>query len=225
MVTNPLKNLFGHSPIKPIQQHMTVAVNCANQVPGLFEALFNNDTKGIEAARDRIFALEAEADDIKNAMRAHLPKSLLMPVNRSDLLELLTMQDDIAGVSQDIAGFLTTRSMPAIDEMKEPVLALASRCSETCTQAGTIVGLLDELVETGFVGRESKNVGNLVEELSKLESETDQLAITAVKTLFSNEDKMSAVDVVFWYEIIKWTANLGDNAEHVGNRLRLLIAR
>ena len=225
MVTNPLKNLFGHSPIKPIQQHMAVVVQCAEQVPSLFEALFDNNAKGVQDTRDRIFALEEQADGLKNAMRSHLPKSLLMPVNRGDLLELLHMQDNIAGVAQDIAGFLTTRTMPAIGELKAPILSLASRCAEACKQAGTIVGLLDELVETGFTGRESNRVSELVEELSKTESDTDQLAINAVKAVFTNEDKMGAADVVFWYELIKWTANLGDNAEHVGNRLRLLIAR
>ena len=223
MVTNPLKNLFGHSPFKPLQEHMRVAVDCASHVPALYEAFFNNNAKGVEESRDRIFTLEQEADDIKNEMRAHLPKSLLMPVNRGDLLELLHMQDEIAGTSQDIAGFLMTRKMPAIDELKAPVLALASRCADTCQKAGEIVELLDELVETGFTGRESGNVSDLVDELSTIE--TDRLAIEAVKVLVDNEDKMSPVDVIFWYELIGWTSNLGDNSEHVGNRLRLMIAR
>ena len=225
MVTNPFSSLFGHSPFKPMQQHMLVVVNCATQVPALFEALFDDDAEAVTEAQERIFALEQEADDIKNSVRMHLPKSLLMPVNRSDLLELLAMQDNIAGVAQDIAGFLMTRNMPALSELKAPVLALANRCSDTCAQAGKVIELLDELVETGFSGRESGQVGEMIEELSSIESETDRLAIQAVKALFANEDKMSAVDVVFWHELIKWTSNLADNAEHVGNRLRLLVAR
>ncbi len=225
MVTNPLTSLFGHSPFKPIQKHMRVVVDCASQVPALFEALFENNAEGVSKVRDQIFSLEQQADDIKNAMRAQLPKSLLMPVNRGDLLDLLHAQDDIAGNAQDIAGFLTTRKMPATKELKEPIIALAKRCVDTSNKAGEIVELLDELVETGFTGRETSRVGEMVDELSSVESETDRLAIEAVKVLFANEDKMNAVDVVFWYELIKWTANLGDNAEHVGNRLRLLIAR
>jgi len=225
MVTNPLIRLFGHSPFKPIQEHMRVAVNCAAQVPSLFEALFDDNSDAVTEIRDRIFTLEKESDGIKNAMREHLPKSLLMPVNRGDLLELLGMQDEIAGTSQDIAGFLTTRNMPTIGEMKAPIIDLANRCADTCNMAGEIIELLDELVETGFSGRESGRVGEMVKELGEIESETDRLAIAAVKVLFANEDKMSAVDVVFWYELIKWISNLADNAEHVGNRLRLLIAR
>ncbi len=225
MVTNPLKSLFGHSPFKPLQQHMRVVVDCAAQVPGLYQALFANDDAGVQEARDRIFSLEQEADDIKNTVRAHLPKSLLMPVNRADLLDLLGVQDDIAGSAQDVAGFLMTRKMAVIEPLKEPMITLTERCSDTCAKAGEIVGLLDELIETGFVGRESNSVGDLVEELSKIESETDVMAVETSKALFANEDKMGPVDVMFWFELIKWTANMADNAEHVGNRLRLMIAR
>jgi uncharacterized protein Yka (UPF0111/DUF47 family) len=30
---------------------------------------------------------------------------------------------------------------------------------------------------------------------------------------------------MFWYQLIQWVGNLADNAEKVGDRLRLLIAR
>ncbi|CCQ74165.1 Conserved protein of unknown function. similar to Mmc1_0228 protein from Magnetococcus sp. (strain MC-1) [Magnetospira sp. QH-2] len=204
---------------------MLVSVQCSSQVPDLFVALFDGNSKAVEEVRDRIFALEEEADKVKEEMRSHLPKSLLMPVNRGDLLDLLHMQDEIAGVSQDIAGFLMTRTMPPVEELKAPLIALAQKCADTCAKAGEIVALLDELVEVGFGGGEADNVHQMVHELSKIESETDRLAIEAVKVLFANEDKMGPVDVVFWNELIKWTSNLGDNAEHVGNRLLLLIAR
>jgi hypothetical protein len=36
---------------------------------------------------------------------------------------------------------------------------------------------------------------------------------------------MSAVSVMFWYQLIIWTGDLADYAEKVGNRLRLLMAR
>jgi uncharacterized protein Yka (UPF0111/DUF47 family) len=36
---------------------------------------------------------------------------------------------------------------------------------------------------------------------------------------------MSPVSVMFWYRLIQWIGNLADNAEKVGDRLLLLIAR
>ena len=71
--TNPFASLFGRSPFKPMQEHMRVVTRCAGEMPKLFEALCADDGSGVTAAKDRIFALEEEADAIKNELRAHLP--------------------------------------------------------------------------------------------------------------------------------------------------------
>ena len=107
--TNPLLKLFGHSPFKPLQEHMRVVVQCANEVPALVEALCQDDRDAVQATRDEIFRLENAADEIKNELRAHLPKRLFMPVDGRDLLEILDMQDSIADTAQDIAGMMVVR--------------------------------------------------------------------------------------------------------------------
>ena len=63
----------------------------------------------------------------------------------------------------------------------------------------------------------------MIDELSRIESETDALAEAAQRKLFALEQELG-VSVVFWNQILGWVANLADNAEKVGNRLRLLIA-
>lgn len=218
-------SLFGQSPFKPIQEHMGVVTRCAAEVRGLFEALCASDRGEVVAAKDRIFTLEEEADDIKNELRAHLPKSLLLPVDRRDLLELLDMQDSIADTAQDIAGLLIERPMEVPENLKEPLMALAGRCVDACEQAEKIIGELDELVETGFRGRESERVSEMVDELNRIEGETDQMGMELTRRLFVQEDKMNPVSVIFWYQLIQWIGDLADYAEKVGNRLRLLMAR
>ncbi len=220
-----LANLFGRSPIKPMQEHIKVVNRCAGEVPGLFEALCAGDQAKVVEIKDQIFALEQEADDIKNELRAHLPKSLLMPMDRRDLLEVLDMQDSIADTAQDIAGLLVERTMEVPDSLKEPLLGLARRCVDACDKAGEVIGELDELVETGFRGRESERVAVMVEELNSIEDDTDQMGMDLTHLLFAQEDEMKPVSVMFWYQLIQWIGDLADYAEKVGNRLRLLLAR
>ena len=220
-----LISLFGRSPFKPMQEHIKVAVRCAEEVPALFEALCAGDRDGVVAVRDRINALENEADAIKNELRANLPKSLMLPVDRRDLLEVLDMQDSIADTAQDIAGLLFERPMEVPENLKEPLLALTRRCVEACDQAVKIIGELDELVETGFRGRESDLVSEMVAELNRIETDTDEMGTELVRRLFAQEDEMKPVSVMFWYELIQWVGDLADYAEKVGNRLRLLLAR
>jgi predicted phosphate transport protein (TIGR00153 family) len=223
--TNPISALFGRSPFKPMQQHMGVVYECVGLVPNLFDALIAGDQKALAETQEAIFAKEQEADKIKQEVRLHLPKSLFLPVDRRDLLDVLAVQDTIADTAQDIAGLLLQREMTVPKDMQADLSQLVRRCVDACGQSNAIIGELDELVETGFRGPEASRVEEMVAELNRIETETDDLAIALSRSLFKQEDTMSPVSVMFWYRIIQWISNLADNAEKVGDRLLLLIAR
>ena len=223
--TNPIASLLGHSPFKPMQEHMRITKECVAEVPALFDALIAKDQEKLLDQKDKIFAKEQEADDLKNNLRAHLPKSLFMPVDRRDLLDLLDRQDSIANTAQDIAGLMMQRDMSVPAGMEEPLVAMVQRCVETCNQAATIVEELDELIESGFRGKEATRVEEMVAKLGESENETDHMGISLTRTLFDKEDELSPVSVMFWYQMIQWIGNLADSAEQIGNRMSLLIAR
>jgi len=223
--TNPFANLFGKSPFTALQARMRVVLECAREIPPLFEALAAGDQEGVVAAKDKIFEREAEADKIKNGMRGALPKSLFMPVDRRDLLEVLQMQDSIADIAQDIAGLLVERRMELPDFMREPMLALARRSIDACEASAKIIEELDELLAMGFRGREANQVEAMVEKLNLIEDDTDELGIELARHLFEHEDELKPVSVMMWYQLIEWVGDLADYAEKVGDRLRLLIAR
>jgi len=222
--TNPLAKLLKRSPFKALQQHMRVVLECVRCVPGLFDALIAGDDAAVKSAKEAIFKWENEADDVKNDLRAHLPKSLFMPVDRRDILAILQEQDSIADTAQDIAGLLMERPMDVPEPLREPVRTLVARCVDTCEQSARIIEELDELLETGFRGREVERVEVMLDELGKIEGETDRLGLELTRTLFQQEDQMSPVSVMLWYRMIEWIGDLADHAEKVGNRLRLLIA-
>jgi predicted phosphate transport protein (TIGR00153 family) len=222
---SPIAALFARSPFKPMQQHMEVVDECVSLVPGLFDALIAGDKQALADAQEAIFAKEHEADQIKNEVRVHLPRSLFLPVDRRDLLEVLEVQDAIADTAQDIAGLLRQREMTVPEDMKEDLKRLVERCVDACGQSKGIVGELDELIETGFRGPEAERVEGMVKQLNRTESETDDLAIALSHKLFQHEQTMPPVSVMFWYRLIQWIGNIADNAEKVGDRMLLLIAR
>ena len=225
MAFSPLSNLFGRSPFTALQKHMRAVIDCADCVPELFAALCADDGDRLEAARARIFDYEQRADDIKNELREHLPKSLFLPVDRRDVLEVLDMQDSIADTAQDIAGLLSERPMEVIEPMRAPLLAYVRRCVDACHQAHQVIEELDELLEMGFGGKERGTVLEMVAELGRIEEETDDLGIELTRLLFRHEESMKPVSVILWYDLLEWIGDLADYAEKVGNRLRLMIAR
>lgn len=221
---NPISAMFGKSPFKAMQQHMRIVDECVAEIPGLFQALVDNDAS-LVSQKDKIFEQEEAADQLKNTLRNHLPKSIFMPVDRRDLLELLDMQDSIADTAQDIAGLLVERKMEVPEGMAKPLLELVNRCRDASSQALKIIEELDELVSVGFSGREADQVEEMVAALSVIEGETDTIGMELTRTLFAQEKTLSPVSVMLWYQLIGWIGDLADYSEKVGNRLLLLIAR
>ena len=222
---NTFTKLFGQSPFKALQAHMRVVLECAREVLPLIEALADGDQATVNEKKDIIFEREAEADRIKNELRLHLPKSLFMPVDRRDLLEVLHLQDTIANTAQDIAGLLIERQMTIPDFMRDPLIALTSRCIDTCEHSASVIEELDELLAMGFRGREVDKVDAMLQQLNDIEDETDELGIALARALFDHEDELKPVSVMMWYRLIEWIGDLADYAEKVGDRLRLLIAK
>jgi predicted phosphate transport protein (TIGR00153 family) len=223
--SNTFSRLFGQSPFTALQEHMRVVVECAREVQPLIEALAAGDQVRVVELKDRIFEREAEADRIKHELRAHLPKSLFMPVDRRDLLEVLLLQDTIANVAQDIAGLLVERKMSIPDFLRDPLIVLTARCVDTVEHAARVIEELDELLAIGFRGREADVVDKMLTELNAIEDETDELGIALARALFDHEDELKPVSVMMWYQIIEWVGDLADYAEKVGDHLRLLIAK
>ena len=223
--TNPIASLLGRSPFKPMQAHMRIVNECVSHVPALFEALIAGDQAEVVKLKDLIFAKEQEADDLEHELRASLPKSLFLPVDRRDLLDLLNMQDCMANTAQDIAGLMIERDMTVPEGMAEPLRELVQRCVDACDLATKIIEEMDELIEAGFGGREAASVLDMVEQLSAIEDETDEMGVKLTQILFAKEDEMKPVSVMFWYQMIQWIGDMADYAEKAGDRMRLLIAR
>lgn len=89
-------NIFGPSPIRPIEQHMRKVHQCAKQLYPFFEVVLKKDWTNANKIAEKIISLKKEADLIKRDLRLHLPTGLFLPVSRTDLLEVLSAQNLIA---------------------------------------------------------------------------------------------------------------------------------
>lgn len=225
MPINPFVSLFGRSPIGPMQQHMSKAHECAAQLVPLFQAVIAEDWQRVARIQQDMASLEDEADRLKKSVRRHLPKSLFLPVPRSDLLELLSVQDKVANRAKDIAGLILGRCMILPVPLQPSMLAYAQRTVDASAKALEAMNELDELLETGFGSREASRVEQLVQEIEDIERDTDRMQIEVRRTLYTLEKELPPVDVVFLYKIIEWIGDVADRAERVGNRLEQLLAR
>ena len=223
--TSPIAALFGKSPFRPMQEHMAVVLEAAEEMVSMFEALLADDHDAVLAHSEVIFRLESQADELKHELRSHLPRSLFMPVDRRDLLDLLSAQDSIADEAEDVAALITLRDMRVPDPLRDDLLPFVRRVVDAVTKCRDVIRELDELLEAGFRGRETDRAEALIRELAVIETETDDMGLALVGSLFRHEEELKPLRVVYWQLLIRMVGHVADHAENAGDRLRLLIAR
>jgi hypothetical protein len=223
--TSPLASLMRQSPFKPVQEHMRVVSRCVAKVPALFDAMIKKDQKQIDALAVKIGELESEADQIKNEFRLHMPKRVLFAVARRDLLALIQQQDIIADTAEKIGQIVTQRVMEVPESIEEHLLNLVQSTTDICSQALAMIEQLDELLAVGFGGKQSDLVSEMIIDVKRSEHNIDFLIRDLNRALFSIEDQLSPVSVMFWYKLIDLIGEISNQAENMGDRLMLFIAR
>jgi hypothetical protein len=223
--TSPLAGLLRKSPFKPIQEHMRIVVSCVVLLPELFDAVYNKKMDAVQDVAERIDKRETEADKIKSTYRCNMPNTLLLPVDRKDLLSLINEQDAIADGAEKIGQILESRDMLIPAAIKEGFDELLQNTVEICLQAQTMIEELDELVHVGFSGREQSRVMEMIKGVRKEEHNIDNILRKVNRTLFMAEKELDPVSIMFWYKIIEEVGEISNNAENMADRLLLFLSK
>lgn len=225
MPVNTIMGLFAKSPIKPLQEHVVCVNECCSYLIPFFNACAEGDWDKASEIRETISNLEREADSLKREIRLKLPRGLFMPVDRTDMLELLTQQDKLANLTKDIAGRVIGRRLQIPTALNVEFIAYVERCLDAAAQAQNVINELDELLETGFKGREVTLVAEMIHQLDEIEDDTDTMQIALRQQLLEIESKFNPIDVMFLYKIMEWVGGIADQAQRVGARLEVMLSR
>lgn len=223
--TSPLAGLLRKSPFKPIQEHMRTVMSCVMLLPALFDAQYKQDRDGLLDLAKQIDKLESAADAIKSNYRHHMPKTLLLPVDRKDLLSLIHEQDSISDGIEKISLILTNRDMIVPEAIKDGLEELLVATMEISSQAMTMIEELDELVHVGFSGKEHDRVAMMIQGVRKSEHNIDKILRRVNRALFTVEKELDPVSVIFWYKIIEEVGNISDHEENMADRLLLFLSK
>jgi len=225
MARNSILGVFAKSPIKPLEKHIRLVTKSCNQLIPFFEACFAQDWATAGKIRTKVSKFERDADALKRQIRLELPGGLFMPVDRADLLELLTQQDKIANKAKDIAGRIFGRKLEIPTSLHASFTAYVARNIDAAEKAADAINELDDLLETGFRGREVELVEKMINQLDAIEDDTDSMQVKLRSDLMAIENDLNPIDAMFIYQIIEWIGDLADLSERVGARLEILLAR
>jgi uncharacterized protein len=216
-------SLFGRSPFAPLQSHMDSVALCVHLLPDIFAALEQKDYQRLEQLAIEVSKLEHDADLIKNDIRNHLPKSLFLPIDRGNLLEILSIQDQIADKVEDVAVLVTLKPLELLPIFKEEFTLFLKKNIDTFDEAKLIIKELHELVESSFGGIEAEKVRSMVDEVAFREHEVDLLQRKLLKSLFKAEDQLNYITFHQWQRLFESVASISNLSENLANRIRMTL--
>lgn len=215
--------LFGRSPFVPLQTHMDKAVECVlKAVEALNEMLAGRHDR-LEELAQFVSRLEHEADRIKDDIRNHLPKGFFMPVDRENLLDILSNQDSIADKAENIAILLTFKRVTIPEAIRQDFHAFVEKNVEAVQAIRAVVQQLDELMESGFGGVEADKVKRMVDDVALKEHEADVIQRRLLKTMLAREQDFTYGEFFLWTRLIQQVADLSNLSEKLGNVIRMTL--
>lgn len=217
--------LFARSPFGPLSQHAERAHDCVELLGDISEAFMAGEWERTRELYKQISKLEHKADELKNEIRDHLPRSVFLPVDRGDILLFLKEQDAIADSAEDVAVLLNMRQTPTPEAMKEPVrdfVAHVIKVSQAWRDGAREIPILQE---ASFAGAEVDKTMELIRDISDMEWEADKRQAKVGRLLTQHEEELGAVSVVYWMKILKELGDVANHAENTADILRLMLAR
>ena len=215
--------LFGKSPFKPLQEHMNIVQECAGKVPQLFDALKSNDYAKFDQLVREISHLEHQADLKKNDIRSHLPKTTFLPVARGDLLDILSIQDNISDAAEDVGILMSMKRLKFAIEIENEFEQFIKKVIQTLHKSWEVMDQIDELVEYTFSGPEADKVCSIIDEVCLLEHEADKAQMKMLQSFFNQEDKFTKGEFILYLKAFEKVADIANYSEKLGNRIRTLL--
>ena len=219
-------DVVADSPFVPLEMHAKKGVLAVEKLSEAMEAYCKGDQALLNERTDEIDKLEHDADKIKQKIRASIPSSIRLPVNKKDLLSFLKQQDSIADFAQASAYWMTLRPCKNLpDEIKEGFLELMAASLKTARLYDELVGELYKLLATSFSKEEIKETMQIIPEVEKLEHDVDVLETALLKKIFEHEDALGGAGVCHLMGLVERVGGIADKSASAADRLRSMIVR
>jgi len=220
----PIIDVIRRSPFKAIGEHAKKVHECIKALDLAMKYYTEGDYKKADKQIKKVIELENEADQIKGNIRAHLPKFIFMPIDRSDFLMFLREEDAVLDYAEDVAVLLDMRHTKVPKEICDDFNTHTAKVVETALALEKAVHYFVDLMESTLSSKTRDELKLMIHDIHKKEWEADQIEFTLSKKLFNSEDD-DLLGIVHLLKVVERTAQIANHAENAADRLRAMIAK
>jgi predicted phosphate transport protein (TIGR00153 family) len=220
---NPLFGLLARSPFETSLNHAQKVAQCGPLFVKAVECYFRGEQDRFLFLKEEIRDLEAEADRIKRNIRAHLPSSLLMPVEKSVFFTFLREADKVVDCVKNALYWMSYYHLSLPPDIERDYMMLTK-------EVGDYLGLLPEMVlrtHTYFRNRTEasrQDVKDIIREIRFREKESDDLEKTILIRL-CDDDTLPPKTFFLMIRLVETTGDIADHLENAADMVRIMIAR
>ena len=146
-----------------------------------------------------------------------------MPVDRGQVLRVLSQQDSLADTAEDVCVLLTMKQIRIPDDLREAFGKYRALSVKAVNLAGSIIDELDELVETGFGGAEAEKIRSLARDVAYTEHEADVVAHEFVRGIYARDTEMTPGEFHLWMRLTHTLSELPNTAENLADSIRMVL--
>ena len=217
-----LSSLFRESPFENLQKHADKVKECAHLFKDAAVCHIGEDCEEFDMLTEKVSELEHQADEIKRNIRNHLPKGILMPVDKFQFLQYLREQDKVLDEVEEALFWLSFRPRSVPDEVSADIHALVEAVIPPIEVLSDLVAMATKFFKTKS-SELREQMKALIREIRRYEGEADELERQLKYKLFSIiEDPLAVFHLIRLVEII---GDIADHAQNASDRMRAMIAK
>jgi predicted phosphate transport protein (TIGR00153 family) len=220
----PIAQTIRKSPFRGLQEHFKYIRFGITAWKKAILYYLNEDFANFKKFAIMVDKYEQKADDIKGNIRNHLPKFIFLPIEKSDLLNLLKETDGILDGAKDVIVLMDMRNTKIPDEMNKEFKELLNRAIEPVETLEKVMDMMKIILESSFGGKPREEMKKYIHEIHKLEHESDLIEKKISKQLFNNEE-LDPISVMHLLKIVDRFGCVADSAENAGDRIRAMLAK
>ena len=216
-------SLFYESPFKKLKDHADKVKECAWMFKRAVECYVEQDCEEFDKLTEDVAKLESQADWLKRNLRNHLPRGLLMPVDKFVLLDCLREQDHVLDNVEEALYWLSFKPEGGVaEELVGDFLHLVDAVIPSIEK-------LPDMAEQAIVYFKNSTEDNrdklksIIGDIHQAEKEADHLELELKKQAFAV--LKDPVDIFHFVRLVEIIANIADDAQNASDRMRTMMAR
>jgi predicted phosphate transport protein (TIGR00153 family) len=217
-----LSSLFYRSPFENLQKHADKVKECAHLFKEAVVCHIGQECKTFDLLTEQVARMESDADDIKRNIRNHLPRGILMPVDKFQFFQYLREQDKVLDEVEEALFWLSFRPEGIPDEVAADIHHLVEVVVPPIERLSDLVALATEYFRSKSDAQRTK-MKSLIRDIRQYEREADLLERELKFKIFG-----TIKDALLVFHLIRLVEHVGDIADHAQNasdRMRAMIAK